>query len=58
LLAAGADVNDGNDRGSTPLHQAAYSNQCTIATALLQGGADTDAEAHGSGGTPLIFALF
>ena len=58
LLAAGADVNDGNDRGSTPLHQAAYSNQCAIARALIQKGADRDAEAHGSGGTPLIFALF
>ncbi len=58
LLAAGADVNDANDRGSTPLHQAGYSNQCAIAKALLQNGADLDAEAHGSGGTPLIFALF
>jgi ankyrin repeat protein len=58
LLAAGADVNDANDRGSTPLHQAAYSNQCAIASALIQKGADLDAEAHGSGGTPLIFALF
>ena len=26
LLAAGADVNDANDRGWTPLHQAAYAN--------------------------------
>jgi ankyrin repeat protein len=58
LLAAGADVNDGNDRGATPLHQAGYSNQCAIAAALIQKGADLDAEAHGSGGTPLIFALF
>jgi ankyrin repeat protein len=58
LLNAGADVNDGNDRGSTPLHQAAYSNQCAIALALIQRGADLDAEAHGSGGTPLIHALF
>ena len=58
LLAAGADVNDGNDRGSTPLHQAAYSNQSAIAAALIQRGADLDAEAHGSGGTPLIHALF
>ncbi|MEO8661276.1 MAG: ankyrin repeat domain-containing protein [Bryobacteraceae bacterium] len=58
LLAAGADVNDGNDRGSTPLHQAAYSNQCAIAAALIEHGADLDAEAHGSGGTPLIAALF
>jgi ankyrin repeat protein len=58
LLAAGADVNDPNDRGWTPLHQAAYSNQATIATTLIQKGADLDAEAHGSGGTPLIAALF
>ena len=58
LLAAGADVDDGNDRGATPLHQAGYSNQCVIADALIQKGADLDAEAHGSGGTPLMFALF
>ena len=58
LLAAGADVNDANDRGATPLHQAGYSNQCAIADSLIRTGADVDAEAHGSGGTPLIFALF
>jgi ankyrin repeat protein len=58
LLAAGTDVNDGNDRGSTPLHQAAYSNQSAIAAASIQSGADLDVEAHGSGGTPLMFALF
>ncbi len=58
LLAAGADVNDPNDRGWTPLHQAAYANQCDIAAALIERGADLDAEAHGSGGTPLIAALF
>ena len=58
LLAAGAEVNDGNDRGSTPLHQAAYSNQSEIAAALIDRGAELDWEAHGSGGTPLIFALF
>lgn len=58
LLAAGADVNDSNDRGWTPLHQAAYSNQPTIASALIQSGADLDVEGHGSGGTPLITALF
>ena len=58
LLAAGADVNDPNDRGWTPLHAAAYANQEEIAAALIQRGADLDAEAHGSGGTPLIAALF
>ena len=58
LLAAGADVNDANDRGATPMHQAAYTNQSAIAARLIEHGADLDAEAHGSGGTPLIFALF
>ena len=58
LLAAGADVNDANDRGSTPLHQAAYANQPEIAGLLLAHGAALDLEAHGAGGTPLIFALF
>jgi ankyrin repeat protein len=58
VLAAGADVNDANDRGATPLHQAGYSNQVAIADILIRSGADLDAEAHGSGGTPLIFALF
>jgi ankyrin repeat protein len=58
LLAAGAHVNEANDRGATPLHQAAYTNQRGLASALIEGGADLDAEAHGSGGTPLIFALF
>jgi ankyrin repeat protein len=58
LLAAGADVNEGNDRGSTPLHQAAYSNQPALAELLIAKGAALDSEAHGAGGTPLIFALF
>ena len=58
LLAAGADVNDANDRGWTPLHQAAYANQPEIAAILLAKGAALDAEAHGAGGTPLIAALF
>jgi ankyrin repeat protein len=58
LLDAGAAVNDANDRGWTPLHQAAYSNQCDMAAVLINGGADPDAEAHGSGGTPLVVALF
>jgi ankyrin repeat protein len=58
LLAAGADVNEANDRGATPLHQAGYSNQCAIADLLIRNGADLDVEAHGSGGTPLVFALF
>jgi ankyrin repeat protein len=58
LLAAGADMNEGNDRGWTPLHAAAYSNQTNIAGALIGNGAALDAEAHGAGGTPLVAALF
>ncbi|SPE34218.1 Ankyrin [Candidatus Sulfopaludibacter sp. SbA3] len=58
LLAAGAGVNDANDRGWTPLHQAAYSNKPEIAVILLAKDAALDAEAHGSGGTPLVVALF
>jgi ankyrin repeat protein len=58
LLEAGSDVNEGNDRGSTPLHQAAYANRPDIAALLIEKGAALDVEAHGAGGTPLIFALF
>ena len=58
LLSAGADVNDANDRGWTPLHQAAYSNQPAMAAALIRSGADLDVEGQGSGGTPLVVALF
>ena len=58
LLGAGADVNDANGRGWTPVHQAAYSNQRDMAELLIRSGADLDADAHGSGGTPLIVALF
>ncbi|MGA2741245.1 MAG: ankyrin repeat domain-containing protein [Bryobacteraceae bacterium] len=56
--AAGSDVNEGNDRGWTPLHAAAYANQQGIAALLIERGAALDAEAHGAGGTPLIAALF
>jgi ankyrin repeat protein len=58
LVEAGADVNEGNDRGWTPLHAAAYSNQSQVAALLIRSGAALDAEAHGAGGTPLIAALF
>ncbi len=58
LLEAGADANDANDRGWTPLHQAAYANMPDVAERLIAAGATTDAEAHGAGGTPLVVALF
>lgn len=58
LLAAGADPNQGNDRGWTALHQAGYRNAPEMATLLLGAGARADVEAHGAGGTPLAVALF
>ncbi len=58
LLAAGADPDGANDRGWTPLHQAAYSDQRVLVDLLVASGAAIDMEAHGEGGTPLAVALF
>jgi ankyrin repeat protein len=58
LLDAGADINQPNERGWTPLHQAGYANQVGLARRLLDAGAAVDREAHGGGGTPLVAALF
>ncbi len=58
FLRSGADINQANDRGWTPLHQAAYSNHVELAKRLMAAGAAPDREAHGEGGTPLAVALF
>ena len=58
LLKAGAEPNQENDRGWTPLHQAGYRNDPEMAALLLEAGARSDLEAHGAGGTPLAVALF
>ena len=58
LTGPGSEVNLANDRGWTPLHQAAYANRPELVTRLLSAGADVDREAHGEGGTPLAVALF
>lgn len=58
LLDAGADPNQANDRGWTPLHQAGYRNDPDMVALLLEAGARAEAEAHGAGGTPLAVALF
>ncbi|MGH7701052.1 MAG: ankyrin repeat domain-containing protein [Gemmatimonadales bacterium] len=58
LLEAGADPNQANDRGWTPLHQAGYRNDPEMVDLLLGAGARADVEAHGAGGTPLAVALF
>jgi ankyrin repeat protein len=51
-------VNEANNRGWTPLHEAAYANNPQIARLLISKGAALDAETHGSGGTPLVVSLF
>ena len=58
LSAAGADVAQANDRGWTPLHQAAYRNDPEMAALLTAAHAPVDSVAHGTGGTPLAVALF
>jgi ankyrin repeat protein len=58
LLAAGADPDAANDKGSTALTQAAYRGKADMIERLLEEGASVDAEAYGDGGTPLAFALF
>ena len=58
LLQAGADPDGANDKGATPLTQAAYRGKADVIEKLLAEGASVDAEAYGDGGTPLAFALF
>jgi ankyrin repeat protein len=58
LLEHGADPARGNAHGWTPLHQAAYGDLPLLARMLLDAGVPVDVAARGSGGTPLIVALF
>lgn len=68
LLDAGADINMANNKGWTLLHCVASASAdglpggpemlITFIDMLLVAGADTTAEAHGAGGTPLMQALF
>jgi len=58
LLSADAPAAAPNERGWTPLHQAAYRNDPAMVALLLEWGASPHAIAHGSGGTPLAIALF
>ena len=58
LLERGADPARANDKGWTPLHQAAYGNRVGAARLLLEAGAPVDRSGHGEGGTPLVAALF
>ena len=65
LLELGADPNAGNNKGWTPLHDAAYGSPVNndgaslkLLQMLLDAGARIDLSAHGDGGTPLVQALF
>jgi len=58
LLAAGADPDRANQKGWTPLHQAAYSDNVPLAKRLVEAGATVDLEAYDDGGTPLVVALW
>lgn len=58
LIDAGASLDAANQKGWTPLHQAAYSNDPVLAGLLVEAGATIDLEAYGDGGTPLTVALW
>lgn len=58
LIHAGADASVANDRGWTPLHQAAYRNDPEMVRLFIDAGASLNTEAHGAGGTPLAVAAF
>jgi ankyrin repeat protein len=61
----GADPDARNNKGWTPLHDAAYGDpdceggaSVQLLRMLLDAGASIDLSAHGDGGTPLVQALF
>ena len=58
LLERGADVAHANAHGWTALHQAASAGLVPLSRLLLDAGAPVAVEARGTGGTPLIVALF
>lgn len=60
MLEGGGDVNERDDEGHTPLHEAVYAGQVSICQVLIERGADVNARITGgtySGYTPLRFAL-
>ena len=59
LIAGGADVDAGDDRGITPLHRAAQYNSYEATELLLDNGAGLDpiAESKGIRYTPLVTAV-
>jgi len=56
LLSSGADVNERNSRGTTPLMAAAYKGNMDLAKLLVEKGADVNARSN-KGSTPLMAAV-
>ena len=56
LLQAGADPNDQDDQGLTPLHEAVILYRTEIVEILLKGGADQRIQDFEHGWTPLHYA--
>ncbi len=56
MLSSGADINQKNRMGGTPLHTAIMNRQKAIAQLLIAGGADVNAKTN-SGQTPLSEAV-
>ena len=57
LLEKGADVNEYDQLGGTPLHDAAWNGQAAIVTLLLDRGAKINARHKEAGSTPLHYAV-
>ncbi len=57
-IAAGFDVNQANDRGATPLHEAAIGGYSRIVASLLEAGADHRLKDPHHQSTPMGWAQF
>jgi PBP1b-binding outer membrane lipoprotein LpoB len=54
-IAAGADVNEKDEKGATPLHGAAFTGRMEVVELLIANGANVNAKDK-DGGTPLLHA--
>ena len=57
LLDAGADANQYDELGATPLHDAAWAGHAGVARLLIRHGADVNARHKEAGSTPLHYAV-
>ena len=56
-IARGADVNERDGMGASPLHDAAWSGRLEIAAFLIEHGADVRARHAEGGSEPLGYAV-